>query len=98
MGLENAKIYGLCLERLKHQIKLARARDGASGRVVLESYFTGDIDEIIDILELYDLEHRTPEALGEKLDDLAFTVSTLTRERLEFGYCEDGSLCLYVKL
>ena len=62
------KIYGLCLERLKHQIKNAGNRVKAEtyfcpDQVLLESYNTGERQDIIDILELYDLEERTFDSL-----------------------------------
>ncbi len=97
MTLESVKIYGLCLERLKHQINIARKKRTSPGRVVLECYNTGDIDEIIDILELYDIEHRTAEALKEKLDELSYTASLLIRDYVEFDYDSEGNLCLYLK-
>lgn len=95
------KIYGLCLERLKHQIGNARKRAddkvlSQDDRILLESYQTGDIDEIVDILELYDIGERTTDALREKLDDLAFTVSALTFETLSFGFTGEGHLGLYL--
>ncbi len=95
--MDNAKIYGLCLERLKHQIRNAR-RFRKEARVLIEGYLTGDIEEIIDLLELYDIELRTDEALTEKLDELAFTASVLLRETLTFGYDGRGHLGLYVML
>ena len=94
---DSIKIYGLCLERLKGQIRKARSREAAETRpaqVILESYNTGDLEEIVDILELYDLEEKTPESLKEKLADLAYTVSVLTGEALSFSYDEDGHLAL----
>ncbi len=99
MTIEGVKIYGLCLERLKHQIDIANKKRGVSNnRVVLESYNTGDIDEIIDILELYDIEHKTAEALKGKLDDLAYTASLLVKNTVGFDYDADGNLCLYLKI
>jgi hypothetical protein len=73
------------------------APEGA-GEVLLESYETGAIEEIIDILELYDVEAQTFEAVREKLDDLACTVSVLTGERLFFDYTGEGHLGLYLTL
>lgn len=99
--MEGVKIYGLCLERLRHQITSAQKRvkdDGALCRDIflLESYNTGEIDDIIDILELYDIADRTHELLREKLNDLAYTVSELLRERLFFDYTSNGHLGLYL--
>ncbi len=93
-----AKIYGLCLERLRYQIKRARENSLRPGHVLLEGYNTGDIDDIIDILELYDLEERSYEGLMQKLDDLAYTVSLLTQEKLFFDFTEEGYLGLYLSL
>ncbi|HAM52442.1 MAG TPA: hypothetical protein DCP92_17730 [Nitrospiraceae bacterium] len=56
---------------------------------LLESYNTGELEDIVDILELYDLEKRTLESLQEKLDELAYTVSVLMNETLMFGFRED---------
>lgn len=98
--MDAAKIYGLCLERLKHQIRRAKERreDASQAcRMVLEGYRTADLEEIVDLLELYDME-RTGPALAEKLEDLAFTASVLTREELSFGYDAQGHLCLYLAL
>ncbi len=100
---DSVKIYGLCLERLKHQIKNARSRLKAetyplTEEVLLESYNTGDLEDIIDILELYDLEERTLKSLREKLDDLAYTVSVLIGETVAFGFDEDGHLGLYLAI
>lgn len=99
--MEGVKIYGLCLERLRVQISNARGRikDGLprfAGSVLLESYNTGEVDDIIDILELYDVEERTFEAVREKLNDLAFTVSELTREKLSFNLTNEGHVGLYL--
>ena len=100
--MDGVKIYGLCLERLKHQIALAKKRlegkDRGTGHFLLESYNTGVIDDIVDILELYDLEHKTPELLREKLDDLAYTISILLAHTLVFDYTEVGHLGLYLVL
>lgn len=101
--MEGAKIYGLCLERLKYQIKNARQRAEKENmpekkNIVLECYNTGGMEDIIDILELYDIEHRTIEAVTEKLDDLAYTVSVLTKETLKFDFSPDGNLCLSLVL
>lgn len=101
--MEGVKIYGLCLERLRHQItnakqKVKRDTTGNEGRVLLECYNTGEIDDVIDILELYDVEDRTAEKVSEKLEDLAFTVSELVRETLLFDYTDEGHLGLYFAL
>ncbi len=101
--MEGVKIYGLCLERLRYQITNARKRvesEGTEymGRVLLESYNTGDLEEIIDILEIYDVEDRTREIVGEKLEDLAYTVSELVRETITFDYTIEGHLGLYLAL
>ena len=100
--MDGVKIYGLCLERLKHQIALAKKRlEGNTPRTryfLLESYNTGVFDDIVDILELYDLEDKTPELLREKLDDLAYTVSILLGHTLIFDYTGEGHLGLYLSL
>jgi uncharacterized protein (AIM24 family) len=100
---DELKIYGLCLQRLNHQIGIAKGRVNSpalegTGEVLLESYETGAVEEIIDILELYDVEAQTLEAVREKLDDLACTVSVLTGERLFFDYTGEGHLGLYLTL
>jgi len=101
-NMEAAKIYGLCLERIAHQIRIAKQRINGghahNGRLLLESYNTGDIADIIDILELYDIEARTNEGLKERLEDLAYTVSELMREVLFFDYTEEGHMGLYLSL
>lgn len=93
-----AKIYGLCLERLGYQIKKAKESGSKSSEYLIECYNTGDIDDIIDILELYDLEERSYDELMQKLDDLAYTVSILTQEKLYFDFTEEGHLCLFLSL
>lgn len=93
-----AKIYGLCLERLRYQINNAKQKNNGTESILLESYNTGEIDDVIDILELYDIEEKTYDAFINKLDDLAFTVSVLTRENLFFGFNEKGHLSLYFGL
>jgi hypothetical protein len=90
----DAKIYGLCLERIKHQILNARTR--GEGKVLLETYCTTDTGEIVDILELYDLEEKTDDGLWEKLGELAYTVSLLVGHTLEFGHGPDGEIGLFV--
>jgi hypothetical protein len=100
--MEAAKIYGLCLERIAHQTRIAKQRINGghphNGQVLLESYNTADIEDIIDILELYDIEARTNEGLKEKLEDLAYTVSELMREVLFFDYTEEGHMGFYLSL
>ena len=100
MALENFKLYGVCVERLKHQLANARKRvgDRVVDRVVLEGYQTGDIDEIIDLLEFYDIEEKTPEALQGKLEDLAHDVSLFVKEIIEYGYDDNGNLCMYWRM
>ncbi|GAB4410733.1 MAG: hypothetical protein OHK0032_06530 [Thermodesulfovibrionales bacterium] len=96
------KIYGLCLERLRHQIDIARSRiekglQRDATKVVLECYNTGNVDDIIDILELYDIgDDKRIDTLKGKLDELAYTASLLVRDKVEFGFNEDGELCLYL--
>lgn len=99
--MEGAMIYGLCLERLKHQITKARERaglntTGGSGVILLESYRTGEPEEIVYILELYDLNDVTSSEVYGKLEELAFTVSELLRERLAFANTAEGHLGLYL--
>jgi len=96
--MEDAKIYGLCLERLKYQIERARREvvESAEGRVLIESYCTAETEDIVDILELYDLDDRTESGLREKLEDLAYTASVLMAETLEFGQDSAGNFGLYV--
>jgi hypothetical protein len=100
--MDEAKIYNICLQRVKFQITKARQRLNGSvpedGRLILESYNTGDIADIIDILELYDLEANTQEGLSEKLDDLACTVSVLVKDKIFFDYDEKGDLGLFLAL
>ena len=100
--MDEAKIYNVCLQRVKFQITNAKQRLNNSipkhGRVVLESYQTGDMDEIIDILELYDLDSHTPEGLAVKLEDLAYTVSLLVKEEISFEYDDRGNLCLCLRV
>jgi hypothetical protein len=98
--MDEGKIYNVCLQRVKFQITNAMQRlnndTPPSGRLILESYNTGDIEEIIDILEIYDLEDRTLAGLAEKLEDLAYTVSALVRKKIAFDYDEKGNLGLYL--
>ena len=99
--MEDVKIYGLCLERLKYQVGLAYEKKQhndatAQNRYLLESYHSADIDDIIDILELYDLDERTSSHLREKLDELAYTVSLLISETMTFDLTDEGHLGLYL--
>ena len=96
--MDEVKIYGLCLGRIKHQLNIAgkrRAETSAQGNVLLESYYTSNIDDLIDILDLYDIEDRTWDGLMNKLDDLAQTVSALMRKTLMFAITDEGHLGLY---
>ena len=96
---DEAKIYGLCLMRLKHQIEKAFSRERAEAdALLLECYNSGDVEDIVDILELYDLEDRSRKGLDAKLDELAYTVSILTRVKLYFSYTEKGFLGLFADL
>ena len=97
MSDEDFKIYGCCLERIKFQIREAQKRRArpVEGKVVLESYCTAELDDIVDLLELYDLDEKTCEALEKKLENLAYDVSLLAREKIEFNYDRRGDLCLY---
>lgn len=102
MKYEGLKIYGICLERLAHQIRLAKERvkgiDTVPEKIVLECYFTSDVEDIIDIIELYDIEDKRWETVKAKLHDLSQDLSLMMRESLEFGISEDGDLCLYLRL
>ncbi|TAN40711.1 MAG: hypothetical protein EPN25_06705 [Nitrospirae bacterium] len=97
--MDEAKIYNVCLQRVKFQITNAKKRLAAShvtaDAMVLESYNTGDLVEIIDILEIYDLEDHTPQGLKEKLQDLAYTVSVMVRDTIAFDFDDKGHLALY---
>jgi hypothetical protein len=98
--MDEVKIYGLCLGRLKHQLNIARQRctetSASPGNILLESFNTSDIDDLIDILELYDIEDRSWEGLINKLDDLVQTVSALMRETFMFAITDEGHLGLYL--
>lgn len=100
--MDELKIYNVCLQRVKFQISNARQRlngtEPSDNMVQLESYNTADLDDIIDILELYDLDNHTHEGLREKLDDLAYTVSVLVKEKMAFDYDEKGNLGLFLIL
>src|SRR5208283_1021744 len=100
--METLSICGLCLERLKYQINNAKRKTANSGgqtrpgKILLESYNTGDPDEIVDILEIYHVKDRTPEGVRETLDELAYSASVLTREALHFGFNEEGHFGLFL--
>ena len=102
--VEGAKIYGVCLERLEFQVKNALERlkkdpalyDKQKG-LAIESYNTDDMDEIVDLLEIYDVPDRKRETILKKLDEVACSASLLVGETVEFGFCEAGFLCLYLK-
>lgn len=99
--MKDIKIYGLCLERLRYQITNAKQKQetGSTGHhnsILLESFMTADIEDIIEILELYDLQENTPEALKEKLEDLAYTVSLLLLETIHFGRTSEEHLGIYL--
>ena len=99
--MDEVKIYGLCIQRLKFQIANAKRRLSENakvdeGHLLLESYNTGDPEDIIDILELYDIHERSFEAVMEKLDELAYTVSILCSKTLTFGLTEEGHWGLYL--
>jgi hypothetical protein len=97
MDLKDFKLYGLCIERLKHQIRLARDRERMPSdrkNIVLESYLTGDPEEIIDLLELYDIKDRSLAGVMEKLDELAADASLFVHETLAFDMDENGELCI----
>lgn len=101
--MKDTKIYGLCLERLKFQIdkaceRLSQGKVSCDRGILLESYQTAHIDDIIDILELYDIEDHSPEGLQEKLEELAYTASVLMRKRIYFGSTPEGHLGIYVDL
>ncbi|UCG78583.1 MAG: hypothetical protein JSV21_01745 [Nitrospirota bacterium] len=100
MSSDGFKIYGLCLERLKHQVILAKKRYSSdphkyNGKVIMESYNTGEIEEIIDILELYDLEDKTLSSVKDKLDDLARDASLMVMNPVMFDFTPKGHLGIY---
>ena len=102
--METLSICGLCVERLKYQINNAKKRTSNNGgqtrpeKVLLESYNTGDPDEIVDILEIYHVKDRTLEGVQETLAELAYSASALTRESLHFGINEEGHFGLFLSL
>jgi DNA primase large subunit len=100
--VEGAKVYGLCLDRLEFQIKNALTRINKENSLynpekgfVLESYCTGDIDEIIDLLEIYDVTDRDRETIIGKLSEIAYSTSLLLGETIRFDFSEEGFLNLY---
>ena len=97
MDLGDFKLYGLCIMRLRHQIALSKERGRmCMGRDVLESFCTGEVEEIVDLLELYDLQSRTREGLLKMLGELANDASLFVREPLAFDFDEQDKLCLYL--
>lgn len=99
--MEGVKIYGICLERIRHQIGNAKGKTfvdstAPTDRFLLESYYTGETEDLIDILELYDINDKTIEGVQEKLEELAFTISNLIRESLSFDISEEGHMGLYL--
>jgi hypothetical protein len=102
--METASICGLCLERLKYQIKNAKKKtengggQTGPGKILLESYNTDDPAEIVDILEIYHVKDRTLEGVQETLAELAYSASVLTREALHFGINEEGHFGLFLSL
>ncbi len=97
---KRVKLYGVCLERLSHLIRMAKTRLNGHGHwawVILESYNTGNLDDIVDILEIEDIvEERTHKGLLKELAYLASALSEATGETLSFEYCEAGHLGLYL--
>ena len=101
--VEGVKVYGLCLERLEYQIKNAFKTleknpslcDSEKG-YILESYYTSDMDEIVDLLEIYDVADEEKETIMEKLSEVAYSASLLVGEKLKFDFCSDGDLCIYL--
>lgn len=96
--MEDVKIYGLCLERLKSQINKARLRPTNGGRIIIENYCTCNTEDLADILELFDLEDNSNETISEKLSDLAFTASILMKADLGFERNKEGQWCLCIFL
>lgn len=97
--MKNSKIYGICLDRLSELIGKAKVRMNGSRQdrqVLLESYNTGNVNDIVYILDLYDLEEHTYTGLIKELEFVASSISEVMRETLTFGYCESGHLGLYL--
>lgn len=84
------------MEIARSKIKKENLREG--DRVILESFNTSDIDDIVDILELYDIENKQPETVKEKIEELAESVSLMIREIVEFDFAYNGHLCLYLRV
>ena len=97
MDLKDFKLYNVCVMRLRHQIDIAQKNGKITGgRALLESYCTGDLEEIIDIHELYDIEDRTLEGVMRKLEGIAKDAALFVKENIEFGFNAEGHLCLYL--
>lgn len=95
------KVNGVCLQRVAQLISKAKERLNGNiyqGQVLLESYCTGDVEDIVHILVLYHLRERTREGLAKELEKLAFALSRIAHEELSFGYCESGNLGLYLTI
>jgi len=102
--METLSICGLCLERLRFQIRNAKKRMADNGsqvvarRILLESYNTSDPEEIVDILEIYHAKDRTLEGVQQTLDELAYSASVLTRESLQFDFNDEGHYGLFLSV
>jgi hypothetical protein len=100
--MEGFKIYNICLDKLTESIDAVRKGDcemiHMDGRILVESYKTADVEEIIRILGLHDIKERNKEGLRDKLDDLSLTLSCFTQEELEFDFSEQGELGLYLSV
>ncbi len=101
--VEGVKVYGLCLERLEYQIKNAFITIEQTPELchpekgyLLESYNTSDMDDIVDLLEIYDVVDEEKETIMEKLSEVAYNASLLVGEKLKFDFCQDGDLCIYL--
>jgi hypothetical protein len=97
--MKRMKIYGICLERLSHLISRAKTKligNGHWAGVILESYNTGDLDDIVYILDLCDIEEHTQRGLQKELAYVASALSEATGETLSFDYCDAGHLGLYL--
>lgn len=97
--MDGIKIYGLCIDRLKHQIANAgRISAKDNGAVLLESYESANPKDLIDILELYDIGDQDSESVQDRLAEMAETASALTQENLKFGHTPEGYIGLYLKV